>query len=181
MIIVRLLFFVKLLSLIVHLYSEIVLSASYFAEHRTIAVKEDLVPIVTRSSASPSAASLLPLLNMPHFYLSIILSTALLVVYCHHPLVDERFSLKKEFAIISDWLNEHAVITRPQIVSDAFGGFLSWSLTYLFIRRLPNPENGFSWESLRKFSSDAFFGGLAAAACVFLKNMITVHIHGKSS
>ena len=55
-------------------------------------------------------------------------------------------------------------------IEKAYVGFLSWSVTYLFIRRLGNPETTVT--ALRKYSADAIFGGFAAAGTVAIKAAI---------
>lgn len=59
------------------------------------------------------------------------------------------------------------VLSWKNTIIDSFIAFLCWSFTYLFIRRLFNPETTDS--TFEKYSSDAFFGGLAAAASSMLK------------
>lgn len=49
--------------------------------------------------------------------------------------------------------------------------FLCWSSTYLFVRRLLNPET--NPVVFKKFSADAFYGGLAAASTAFIKPILT--------
>ena len=57
------------------------------------------------------------------------------------------------------------------IAVDCFVSFLSWSSTYLFVRRLLNPET--TPVVFKKFSADAFYGGLAAASTAFIKPLLT--------
>lgn len=57
------------------------------------------------------------------------------------------------------------------IAVDCFVSFLSWSSTYLFVRRLLNPET--NPVVFKKFSADAFYGGLAAASTAFIKPLLT--------
>lgn len=54
--------------------------------------------------------------------------------------------------------------------SDCIVNFLSWSFSYLFVRRLLNPET--STVVFQKFSTDAFYGGLAAATTAFMKPIL---------
>jgi hypothetical protein len=49
----------------------------------------------------------------------------------------------------------------------AYVGFLSWSVTYLFIRRAINPET--TAGAVKKYSADAIYGGIAAAMAVVIK------------
>jgi hypothetical protein len=53
---------------------------------------------------------------------------------------------------------------------DCLVNFLSWSFSYLFVRRLLNPET--SPVVFEKFSTDAFYGGLAAATTAFMKPIL---------
>ena len=58
---------------------------------------------------------------------------------------------------------------------DCYVNFLCWSSTYLFIRRYLNPET--SSVVFKKFSSDAFYGGLAAASTAFMKPILSAALH----
>mmetsp|Transcript_26229 Transcript_26229/g.26472 ORF Transcript_26229/g.26472 Transcript_26229/m.26472 type:complete len:204 (-) Transcript_26229:203-814(-) len=51
---------------------------------------------------------------------------------------------------------------------EAFVAFVSWSNSYLFIRKSCNPET--SGGALQKYALDAFFGGCAAFVAVILKH-----------
>jgi hypothetical protein len=52
-------------------------------------------------------------------------------------------------------------------VVDLFVPFLCWAGPYLFVRRALNPEN--RGVIFQKYAADAFFGGLAASASVYLR------------
>jgi hypothetical protein len=67
-------------------------------------------------------------------------------------------------------LFEAGVIHKPGIVIEAFSAIICWSSTYLFIRRLWNPET--MNNTLERFSADAFFGGLAAGFSIILKSAL---------
>ena len=58
---------------------------------------------------------------------------------------------------------------------DCYVNFLCWSSTYLFIRRYLNPET--SSVVFKKFSCDAFYGGLAAASTAFMKPILSAALH----
>lgn len=60
-------------------------------------------------------------------------------------------------------------------VIDCYVNFLCWSITYLFVRRLLNPET--SSVVFKKYSMDAFYGGLAAASAAFMKPIINAALH----
>jgi hypothetical protein len=68
------------------------------------------------------------------------------------------------------FLISHGIISKMGVSLDAFMAVITWSITYLFIRRLWNPET--TDIAIRKFSPDAFFGGIAAGASVILKSML---------
>ena len=53
---------------------------------------------------------------------------------------------------------------------ESYIAFLTWSFTYLFIRRALNPDT--TKDVFIKFSGDAIFGGLAAAAAILLKHAL---------
>ena len=82
---------------------------------------------------------------------------------------------------------------RKGTMTDAVIAFVSWSTTYLFVRRLLNPETvnyflilrtvpfplnltlGMSCQmrvAIDRFSADAFYGGLAAAAASVFKSVL---------
>jgi len=59
-----------------------------------------------------------------------------------------------------------------KLVYEFYIGFLTWSTTYLFVRRLPNPENGDTTLAYEKFATDAVFGGFAAGVAAFMKQIL---------
>lgn len=67
-------------------------------------------------------------------------------------------------------LIQMGVINKTGVSLEAAIAFICWSTTYLFIRRLWNPET-FSG-CLERFSADSFYGGLAAGASVILKTYL---------
>jgi len=69
--------------------------------------------------------------------------------------------------IIDNIIVTFGVIQHRKVFIEAWIGFLIWSTSNLFIRRLLNPETTKS--AFTKYSADAFFGGLGQAAGIFLK------------
>lgn len=72
----------------------------------------------------------------------------------------ESFELVLELTSTTEWKDWFL---------EAYIGFITWSTTYLFIRRYLNPENQ---NSLQKHGPDAWFGGFAAATAVLLKKIL---------
>ena len=89
----------------------------------------------------------------------------ILVAISLTPNMGKTFDLLLTFAGVSDLQASRALVV------DAYIAFLSWSTSYLFIRRMWNPENyGVVYQ---KFAADAFFGGLAASATCLMKPILT--------
>ena len=59
-----------------------------------------------------------------------------------------------------------------RILLDAYVAFLSWGTSYIFVRRLWNSENISVSSVFDKFSADSFFGGLAAASAVLMRDLL---------
>ena len=74
---------------------------------------------------------------------------------------------------VSPWLERVGLVQYRKLFIEAFIGFICWSISNLFIRRLGNPEtfNG----ALDRFCADAYFGGFAAG----LQSMMKVLLHTK--
>ena len=68
------------------------------------------------------------------------------------------------------------VIQKAGVSLEACIAFVCWATTYLFVRRLLNPET--THEAMQRFSADSFYGGLAAAAAVFLKTFLLARVNG---
>lgn len=81
--------------------------------------------------------------------------------------IKESFELVLELTSTTEW---------KDWILEAYIGFITWSTTYLFIRRALNPENK---NPLEKHGPDAWFGGFAAATAVLLKKILlkTLDVH----
>jgi len=77
--------------------------------------------------------------------------------------------------VITPFMNKIGLSSYRKLVVEFFIGFICWSCTNLFIRRLGNPEtfNG----ALDRFCADAYFGGMAAG----LQSALKVVLHNKLS
>jgi len=83
----------------------------------------------------------------------------------------EIISTVKTFSAGADkLLFEAGIIHKPGVVIEAIMAVICWSSTYLFIRRLWNPETTNS--TVERFSPDSFFGGLAAGFSIILKSAL---------
>eukprot|EP01038_Epipyxis_sp_PR26KG_P016663 gene16663-22784_t len=95
----------------------------------------------------------------------------------HHVISQSSFAAH-HFAVSTDeFFYRLAWLGNKELIVEAFIAFLTWSTTYLFIRRLMNPET--AEIAISRFSFDAFFGGLAAAAAVILKSYLHTSLIGK--
>lgn len=73
-------------------------------------------------------------------------------------------------SLCDDLLLKFDITTKRGVALEAFIAMLCWSSTYIFVRRLWNPEN--YGTVIEKYAADSFFGGLAAAASVIVKHML---------
>ena len=78
---------------------------------------------------------------------------------------------KHTYSVAFDYVLEATGMTQLRnLLLEAYIAFLAWSIGYLFIRRVLNPEN--EKGAIQKYAPDAFFGGTAAATTVFLKKIL---------
>lgn len=71
---------------------------------------------------------------------------------------------------VEDKMISMGFFSKKGVALESFVSCICWSVPYLFIRRMCNPET--SKTALRKYSADAVFGGLAAGVTVLLKSII---------
>jgi hypothetical protein len=77
----------------------------------------------------------------------------------------DRFS--EIFDIITD---SFGISESRNLLVEAYVVFVTWSCTYLFIRRWCNPDTNAT--AFQKFAIDSLFGGLAASSSVFIKHAL---------
>lgn len=137
--------------------------------HPVIIVNSESSVLSTNKSPSKSL-SLRALIWM--YFVSIVpyfLLGLLAITLAPHAL-DQQFDFKGMVKQLLDAsLRSTGMQSLKPVIIEAYTGFLSWSLTYLFVRRAFNPENPVVFE---KFAADAFFGGLAQAFTVLLKALL---------
>jgi membrane-bound metal-dependent hydrolase YbcI (DUF457 family) len=92
-------------------------------------------------------------------------------------LFSQYFSIRELCDNIDLVMMGLGIFPKKGIAMEAFMAFVCWSSTYLFIRRLWNPET--MRTTVEKYSADSFFGGLAAAGSIILKNMLTAALAEK--
>lgn len=71
---------------------------------------------------------------------------------------------------VEDKMIAMGFFSKKGVALESLVSCICWSVPYLFIRRMCNPET--SKTALRKYSADAVFGGLAAGVTVLLKSVI---------
>jgi Gpi18-like mannosyltransferase len=129
------------------------------------------------SSSSSSSSSLssknkndiINFFSFPYLYFTITTTIFVLSLAGNSSI----FPIHPLCSAIDDVLLSFHLIPKRGITLEAFIAIVCWSSTYLFIRRLWNPENLGMKNTFEKFSADSFFGGLAAGATVFLKVALT--------
>ena len=87
-----------------------------------------------------------------------------------NPYFSEVVPLRQWCEVVDQQFISLGLYNKKGIAIEAFMAFVCWSTTYLFIRRLWNPET--SKSTFEKYSADSFFGGLAAAGSILLKNIL---------
>ena len=91
-----------------------------------------------------------------------------LAFVCRRKHYDEHFNFIENF--FCRVIDMAGLDMYKAVIYDSFLAFISWSTTYLFIRRLWNPENGGWANTMQKFSADSIFGGICSAATVWVKH-----------
>lgn len=151
------------------LSTEIIPGASFFSKEDFIeiicktgseknhAITSDPISSATSTSMEASAANFFHYYGAPCLVLLLALTmTPLSGKYIDYILIGSDVHFKATFI-------------------DCYVNFLCWSSTYLFVRRLLNPETSSS--VFKKYSMDAFYGGLAAASTAFMKPIINAALH----
>ena len=96
-----------------------------------------------------------PFDSNPYYYLAITLFVAIIGILSDRHF-STTFSVSKFIASLDDIFFPSGIFHKKHVMLDSFVAFISWSTTYLFIRRLLNPET--SKVAIEKFSPDAFYG-----------------------
>ncbi len=103
-------------------------------------------------------------------YAGIFVSLCLAFV-CRRKHYDEHFNFIENF--FCRVIEEVGLNMYKSVIYESFLAFVGWSTTYLFIRRLWNPENSGWSNTMQKFSADCIFGGICSAATVWVKYFAT--------
>jgi hypothetical protein len=138
--------------------------------HEIITIKTTHTPTHTKSSGQPPSP---PKQKIKSFGDTAWQALVYLVPYLLLALLAITISPSHSSSSVKkfiDVLVEHlGLALYKNLIMEAYLGFLTWSTSYLFVRRYLNPENPVVFE---KFSADAIFGGLAQAAAVLLKGLL---------
>jgi hypothetical protein len=137
----------------------------YPVVHISVEAKKDIKMSTIVSSKKPSLSNMLwtTFVFLVPFTLLAMLAMSLDKSEKFHPYLGV-FSSAFEDALHASGLTH----MRPLLI-EAYLGFITWSIAYLFVRRSLNPENPIVFE---KFSADAIFGGLAQATSIILKGLL---------
>jgi len=138
-------------------------------EHITVevtVVKTEAVPIAPKPKPNNS------IFRIMYFYMLAPIIVAYAIVQNNN--VFAQYIPVHDFCDAMDTqLIQMGIIHKTGVSLEAAIAFICWSTTYLFIRRLWNPETFVG--CLERFSADSFYGGLAAAASVILKTYLVAH------
>jgi hypothetical protein len=143
------------------LFIEFIVDKLYLKTHDTLNVKITNKPPLTKAATTDHTFS--------YSFLVVTVLIAMIGIY-GEGAIKEFINIEQYCHNLDLLLMQHNIITKPGVSLDAFIGVICWSTTYLFIRRLWNPET--SDVAIQRFSADAFFGGLAAGGSVILKSML---------
>lgn len=79
-------------------------------------------------------------------------------------------------SVLTGYISQMTDATLPpvwkKVLTDAFVAALCWGTTYLFVRRICNPENFPLRSAMSKFAADAIYGGMAAGATVVMRHLL---------
>lgn len=105
-------------------------------------------------------------------YTFMVITTLLCVfaLYAEEGSVKQYFDVEDYCRKVDVFLLDLGIISKPGVALDSFIAIICWSVTYLYIRRLWNPET--MDVAFPRFSADSFFGGLAAGGAVLLKAIL---------
>jgi len=115
-------------------------------------------PELTTNSPPPS-------LLLPSIFTLILILLSIVALSPHESLYKPYFQETLGKALIFLGWEQHSAV-----INEAYVAFLSWSTSYLFIRRLWNPET--TNVTIEKYAADAVYGGFAASASVFWKHAL---------
>lgn len=127
--------------------------------------------VVNVKLVAPPAPPKPPAVDNTFSYTFMLITTLLffLGIYGEGP-VKQFFDIEAHCQALDGLLLRGGVISKAGVSLDAFMAVVCWSSTYLFIRRLWNPETADA--AFARFSADSFFGGLAAGGSVVLKALL---------
>lgn len=131
-----------------------------------------IVSLSKEASASPVTTVSFIDITFMCIYMTIPL---LMGAVCIYPSVRPYFPLLRVCSLFDDYLISAEVIQKAGVSLEASIACVCWATSYLFVRRLLNPEND-GQAALHKFSADSFYGGIAAAASVFAKAYLMTHM-----
>lgn len=130
----------------------------YMTTHDAITVKIVSTPTPPKSPAQDNTFSF--------FFMALTTLLLAIAVYAEGPL-KSIIDIEQSCSLFDQMLLNHGIISKVGVSMDAFIAIICWGITYLYIRRLWNPET--MDVAFTRFAADSFFGGLAAGGSVILK------------
>lgn len=131
------------------------------------------------AGATPSANTV----DLPTITFAMVMCIYLVAFLGPLPAFRAYLPLQQWFAALSHFCSSDSpssLVLKPSTFADAFVGFITWSSSYMFVRRLLNPENGTPEDVYKKYAADMLFGGMAASTSVLVKALVTAHLSAAS-
>ncbi|RYH32206.1 hypothetical protein EON65_01125 [archaeon] len=111
-----------------------------------------------------------PDMAFAHFFMTLTVAITIMALLVDHPMVKSIVDIRLYCSHVDQILIDFGLIGKAGVTFDAYIATVCWGSTYLFIRRLWNPET--MSVAIQRFSADSFFGGLASGGAVLLKAII---------
>ena len=115
-------------------------------------------------------------MTFAHSFMTLTVAITIVALLIDNPLMKSVVDVRLYCAHIDQVLIDLGLIGKGGVTLDAYIATVCWGSTYLFIRRLWNPET--MSVAIQRFSADSFFGGLASGGAVLLKTII-LHLMSK--
>lgn len=109
-------------------------------------------------------------MTFAHSFMALTVALTVAALLLDHPIVKGIVDIRLYCSHIDQILIDFGLVGKAGVTLDAYIATVCWGFTYLYIRRLWNPET--MSVAIQRFSADSFFGGLASGGAILLKAII---------